>query len=53
MSSKPKTIYRYSFLGEAFIEAINEVREKVIFDDEFVEELLREFDVVGLLLTED
>ena len=41
-----KPIYRYSFLGEAFIETMNQLQVKFPIDEDVIESLLEKFDEV-------
>ena len=45
--SKAKTIYRYSFVGEALKETLEELSEKMELDPEVREELMVKFDEVN------
>ena len=46
--SKAKTIYRYSFVGQALKETLEELSEKMELNNELKEELLIKFDEVNL-----
>ena len=48
--SKAKTIYRYSFVGEALKETLEELQHKHKLDDELIEELMTVFDQVSRLI---
>ena len=44
--SKAKTIYRYSYVGEALKETLEELSEKMDLDQDIKEELMVKFDEV-------
>lgn len=48
--SKAKTIYRYSFVGEALRETISQLSDKIEFSKEDIEEMMIKFDKVLSLL---
>ena len=44
--SKAKTIYRYSYVGEALKETLDELQNQMDLEPELKEELLTKFDEV-------